>query len=159
MRSAMVNPCIAAALCAGFALAAARSDAQTVAPVFMKATYELAGSRYAWTASVQAPQITNRGQRTLSSPVMPVATMPQASGQITSVRWRYSFTRVPPVDMQAYLCNADRCVLLPGAEGKTDAFVGDNATKGFVFAYRVPGHGSLAPMLQGRSNEVTVSYR
>jgi flagellar protein FlhE len=75
------------------------------------------------------------------------------------VRWRYSFTRVPPPDLQAYLCNADRCVMLPGAEGKTNAFVGDDASKGFVFAFRVPGNGGLAPSLQGRSNEVTVSFR
>ncbi|RZT29305.1 flagellar protein FlhE [Cupriavidus agavae] len=153
MRRALVT---LGALCA---LHPAAGSAQTVAPVFTKATYELSGSRYAWTASTMAPQIANRGQRTLSSPVIPAATMPQASGQITSVRWRYSFTRTPPVDMQAYLCNADRCVLLPGAEGKTDAFLGDDATKGFVFAYRVPGQGFMAPTLQGRSNEVTVSYR
>lgn len=152
MRRAIVI----AALCA---FGPGRSAAQTSAPVFMKATYEITGSRYAWTASAGAPQIPNRGQRILSLPVLPAATMPQATGRITSVRWRYSFTRTPPVDLQAYLCNADRCVLLPGAEGKTDAFVGDDATKGFVFAYRVPGQGGLLPMLQGRSNEVTVSYR
>lgn len=141
------------------ALGPACAVAQTPAPVFMKATYEINGSRYAWTASSMGPQIVSRGQRALSAPVMPLATMPQATGKITSVRWRYSFTRTPPVDMQAYLCNADRCVLLTGAEGKTDAFVGDDAAKGFVFAYRVPGQGGLTPMLQGRSNEVTVSYR
>jgi flagellar protein FlhE len=85
--------------------------------------------------------------------------MPQAIGATTSVRWRYSFTATPPVGLQAYLCNAERCVLLPGAEGKTEAFLGDDATKGFVFAFRVPGSGGLSPALQGRSNEVTVSYR
>jgi flagellar protein FlhE len=137
----------------------AASHAQTPTPVFTKATYELTGSRFAWTASSVGPQIVSKGQRALSEPVVPLATMPQALGRITSVRWRYSFTRPPPVDLQAYLCNADRCVLLPGAEGKTDAFVGDDATKGFVFAYRIPGQGGMTPMLQGRSNEVTVSYR
>ncbi|WP_420868811.1 flagellar protein FlhE [Cupriavidus pauculus] len=152
----MQRAIVIAALCA---FGPGWSAAQTSAPVFMKATYEITGSRYAWTASAGAPQIAIRGQRTLSLPVLPAATMPQATGRITSVRWRYSFTRTPPIDLQAYLCNADRCVLLPGAEGKTDAFVGDDATKGFVFAYRVPGQGGLMPMLQGRSNEVTVSYR
>ena len=153
MRHALVL----AVLCAMGPVAA---HAQTyAAPVFTKATYELAGSRFAWTASSVGPQISNKGQRALSSPIVPLATMPQAMGRITSVRWRYSFMRPPPVDLQAYLCNADRCVLLSGAEGKTDAFVGDDATKGFVFAYRVPGQGGLIPMLQGRSNEVTVSYR
>lgn len=152
MRRALV-------LAAACAMGPAAAHAQTYAPVFTKATYELTGSRFAWTASSVGPQITNKGQRALSSPVMPLATMPQAMGRITSVRWRYSFTRTPPVDLQAYLCNADRCVLLAGAEGKTDAFVGDDATKGFVFAYRVPGQGGLTPMLQGRSNKVTVSYR
>jgi flagellar protein FlhE len=125
----------------------------------MKATYEISGSRYAWTASAPGPSIGVRGQRTLSSPVLPAGTMPQATGTITSVRWRYSFTSTPPLDLQAYLCNAERCVLLPGAEGKTDAFVGDDATKGFVFAFRIPGRGGFSPTLQGRSNEVTVSYR
>nr|WP_315595963.1 flagellar protein FlhE [uncultured Cupriavidus sp.] len=152
MRRALV-----VAMCC--AMGPAWTGAQTPAPVFTRATYELTGSRYAWTASAAAPQIANRGQRTLSLPVMPLATMPQAMGRITSVRWRYSFTRTPPIDLQAYLCNADRCVLLSGAEGKTDAFVGDDATKGFVFAYRLPGQGGMTPLLQGRSNEVTVSYR
>ncbi|GJG94433.1 flagellar protein FlhE [Cupriavidus pauculus] len=152
----MRHALILAVLCA---MGSAAAHAQTYAPVFTKATYEISGSRFAWTASSAGPQISNRGQRTLSPPVVPLATMPQAMGRITSVRWRYSFTRPPPIDLQAYLCNADRCVLLPGAEGKTDAFVGDDATKGFVFAYRIPGQGGLAPMVQGRSNEVTVSYR
>jgi flagellar protein FlhE len=52
-----------------------------------------------------------------------------------------------------------RCVLLEGAEGQTDAFGGDDAARGFVFAFRVPGQGALAPVLQGRANQVTVSYR
>ncbi|WP_437340334.1 flagellar protein FlhE [Cupriavidus pauculus] len=146
-------------LAALWAMGQAASHAQTPAPVFTRANYEIAGSRFAWTASSMGPQIASKGQRALSAPIMPLATMPQAMGRITSVRWRYSFTRTPPVDLQAYLCNADRCVMLPGAEGRTDAFVGDDASKGFVFAYRIPGHGGLAPMLQGRSNEVTVNYR
>ena len=129
------------------------------AQTYTKATYEISGSRYAWTGSAPGPLISNRGQRAISSPVLPAGTMPQASGWITSVRWRYSFANTAPIDLQVYLCNAARCVLLPGAEGKTDAFAGDDATKGFVFAYRVPGHGGLSPTLQGRSNEVTVSYR
>lgn len=116
------------------------------------------GSRHAWTNSVVGPTISGRGQRAVSAPLMPSGVMPQSEGVITSVRWRYSFLRVPPVEMQAYLCNADRCVLLPSAEGKTDAFRGDDASKGFVFAFRVPGQGIL-PTLRGRSNEVTVSYR
>lgn len=159
MRRAPGFPAMGLACALGLAGYPAISAAQTATPVFTKATYELTGSRFAWTGSAAGPQIASRGQRALSLPVMPAATMPQAAGRITSVRWRYSFTNTPPVDLQAYLCNAERCVMLTGAEGKTDAFVGDDATKGFVFAYRVPGQGSLAPMLQGRSNEVTVSYR
>ncbi|CAG2145668.1 flagellar protein FlhE [Cupriavidus plantarum] len=133
------------------AAAAAPSDHIT------RATLEL-GSRHAWNASVVGPTITGRGQRTLSAPIQPGAMMPQSEGVITSVRWRYSFARIPPVDLQAYLCNAQRCVMLSSPEGKTDAFSGDDAAKGFVFAFRVPGQGVL-PVLQGRSNEVTVSYR
>lgn len=124
-----------------------------------RATLEIGSSRHAWTNSAVGPMIANRGQRALSAPILPTGTLQPSAGTITSVRWRYSFTRTPPVDMQAYLCNADRCVMLSGAEGKTDAFVGDDAGKGFVFAFRVPGRGGLAPSLQGRSNEVTVSYR
>jgi flagellar protein FlhE len=131
------------------------ADAQT----YVRATYEISGSRYAWTGSALGPLIASRGQRAVSSPVLPAGTMPQASGIVTSVRWRYSFVGAPPIDLEAYLCNAQRCVLLSGAEGKTDAFAGDDATRGFVFAYRVPGRGGLSPSLQGRSNEVTVSYR
>ena len=124
-----------------------------------KATLDIGPSRHAWTGSAVGPMIANRGQRALSAPIVPGGVLPQSAGVITAVRWRYSFTRVPPPDLQAYLCNADRCVMLPGAEGKTNAFVGDDASKGFVFAFRVPGSGGLAPSLQGRSNEVTVSFR
>jgi flagellar protein FlhE len=116
-------------------------------------------SRHAWTATVNGPALYGKGLRAVSPPIEPVGHLPQAEGVITAVRWRYRFTRVPPPDLQAYLCNASRCVLLPGAEGRTEAFRGDDAGKGFVFAYRVPGQGPLAPVLRAQSNEVTVSFR
>lgn len=116
-------------------------------------------SRHAWTATVNGPALYGKGQRAVSPPIEPVGHLPQAEGVITAVRWRYRFTRVPPTNLQAYLCNANRCVLLPGAEGRTEAFRGDDAGKGFVFAYRVPGQGPLAPVLRAQSNEVTVSFR
>ncbi|CAJ95058.1 Flagellar biosynthesis protein [Cupriavidus necator] len=117
------------------------------------------GTRHAWTGSVNGPALHGRGQRAVSPPILPTGVLPQSEGVITSVRWRYSFAKTPPLELQAYLCNAQRCVLLPQAEGKTDAFFGDDATKGFVFAFRVPGQGSLVPVLQGRSNEVVVGFR
>ncbi|SOY70296.1 flagellar protein FlhE [Cupriavidus taiwanensis] len=118
-----------------------------------------AGTRHAWTGSVNGPALYGRGQRAVSPPILPTGVLPQSEGVITSVRWRYSFAKTPPQELQAYLCNAQRCVLLPQAEGRTDAFLGDDATKGFVFAFRVPGQGSLVPVLQGRSNEVVVGFR
>ncbi|QEZ44316.1 flagellar protein FlhE [Cupriavidus oxalaticus] len=117
------------------------------------------GTRHAWTGSVNGPALHGRGQRAVSAPIQPVGVLPQAEGVITTVRWRYSFAQTPPVELQAYLCNAQRCVMLPQAEGQTSAFSGDDATKGFVFAFRVPGQGSLVPVLQGRSNEVVVGFR
>ena len=116
-------------------------------------------SRHAWTASVPAPALHGRGVRALSAPILPTGHLTQSEGVITAVRWRYRFARVPPPNLQAYLCNANRCVLLPGAEGKTDAFRGDDADKGFVFAFRIPGQGPLTPVLQGQASQVTVSYR
>lgn len=116
-------------------------------------------SRHAWTASVPAPALHGRGVRALSAPILPSGYLTQSEGVITAVRWRYRFARVPPPNLQAYLCNASRCVLLPGAEGKTDAFRGDDADKGFVFAFRIPGQGPLTPVLQGQASQVTVSYR
>lgn len=116
-------------------------------------------SRHAWTASVVAPALHGRGVRALSAPILPSGYLTQSEGVITAVRWRYRFARVPPPNLQAYLCNANRCVLLPGAEGKTDAFRGDDADKGFVFAFRIPGQGPLTPVLQGQASQVTVSYR
>ncbi|WP_374063734.1 MULTISPECIES: flagellar protein FlhE [Cupriavidus] len=117
------------------------------------------GTRHAWIGSVNGPALYGRGQRVVSPPIQPTGVLPQSEGVITSVRWRYSFAKTPPVELQAYLCNAQRCVLLPQAEGKTDAFSGDDATKGFVFAFRVPGQGGLVPVLQGKSNEVVVGFR
>ncbi|KWR87796.1 flagellar protein FlhE [Cupriavidus sp. IDO] len=117
------------------------------------------GTRHAWTASVNGPALYGRGQRAVSPPILPSGNLPQAEGVITSVRWRYSFAKTPPVDLQAYLCNAQRCVLLPQAEGLTEAFGGDDATQGFVFAFRLPGQGAVAPALQGKSNQVTVGFR
>ncbi|NOV24197.1 flagellar protein FlhE [Cupriavidus necator] len=122
------------------------------------ATFD-AGTRHAWTGSVNGPALYGRGQRAVSPPILPTGVLPQSEGVITSVRWRYSFAKTPPQELQASLCNAQRCVLLPQAEGKTDAFLGDDATKGFVFAFRVPGQGSLVPVLQGRRNEVVVGFR
>lgn len=116
-------------------------------------------SRHAWTASVTAPALHGRGQRTLSAPIQPEGYLAQSEGVITAVRWRYRFSRVPPADLQAYLCNANRCVLLNGASGRTDAFRGDDAGQGFVFAFMVPGRGPIAPSLMGQSSQITVSYR
>ncbi|MGO4332811.1 flagellar protein FlhE [Cupriavidus sp. M-11] len=114
---------------------------------------------HSWSASVSGPALYGKGLRTMSAPITPTGYLPQAEGAITTVRWRYSFTRTPPLDLQAYLCNAQRCVLLPGAEGLTDAFSGDDAGRGFVFAFQVPGKGALTPVLQGQSGQVVVGYR
>lgn len=114
---------------------------------------------HSWTASVNGPALYGRGLRTVSAPITPGGYLQQAEGAITTVRWRYSFASTPPNGLQAYLCNAQRCVLLPGTEGLTEAFSGDDAAKGFVFAFQVPGRGALAPVLIGQSNQVTVSFR
>lgn len=116
-------------------------------------------SLHSWSASTQGPALHGRGVRAMSEPIEPAGYLTQSSGVVTRVRWRYSFTRTPPRELQAYLCNPTRCVLLGGAEGQTDAFGGDDAARGFVFAFRVPGQGALAPVLQGGANQVTVSYR
>ncbi len=118
-----------------------------------------AGTRHTWSASVNGPALYGRGQRTVSPPILPSGNLPQAEGIITSVRWRYSFAATPPTDLQAYLCNAQRCVMLPQSEGRTEAFDGDDATQGFVFAFRLPGQGVLAPVLQGKTNQVIVGFR
>jgi flagellar protein FlhE len=118
-----------------------------------------AGTRHTWSASVNGPALYGRGQRTVSPPILPSGNLPQSEGIVTSVRWHYSFVATPPVDLQAYLCNAQRCVMLPQSEGRTDAFDGDDATQGFVFAFRLPGQGAVAPVLQGRSNQVIVGFR
>ncbi|CAG2156374.1 Flagellar protein FlhE [Cupriavidus yeoncheonensis] len=118
-----------------------------------------AGTRHSWSASVNGPALYGRGQRTVSPPMLPSGNLPQSEGVITSVRWRYSFAATPPTYLQAYLCNAQRCVMLPQSEGKTDAFEGDDATQGFVFAFRLPGQGAVAPVLQGKSNQVIVGFR
>lgn len=117
------------------------------------------GTSHSWSASVNGPALYGRGLRTVSRPILPSGNLPQSEGVITSVRWRYSFAATPPTDLQAYLCNDTRCVLLPQAEGKTDAFDGDDATQGFVFAFRLPGQGPVAPVLQGKSNQVIVGFR
>lgn len=116
-------------------------------------------SLHSWSASVNGPALHGKGFRTVSAPISPTGYLPQSQGAITTVRWRYSFSRTPPNELQAYLCNAQRCVLLSGAEGLTDAFSGDDAAKGFVFAFQVPGKGALMPVLIGQSNELTVSFR
>nr|WP_052495325.1 flagellar protein FlhE [Cupriavidus basilensis] len=114
---------------------------------------------HSWSASVNGPALYGKGLRTISVPISPTGYLPQAQGAITTVRWRYRFSRTPPNELQAYLCNAQRCVLLSGAEGLTEAFSGDDAAKGFVFAFQVPGKGPLTPVLIGQANEVTVGFR
>ncbi len=151
-----------ATLTAAVSMAAAMTAAMTANPVAASPLMHTnfgGESRHAWTASVPAPALHGRGVRALSAPILPSGYLTQSEGVITAVRWRYRFARVPPPNLQAYLCNANRCVLLPGAEGKTDAFRGDDAGKGFVFAFRIPGQGPLTPVLQGQASQVTVSYR
>ncbi|MDF3831662.1 flagellar protein FlhE [Cupriavidus basilensis] len=114
---------------------------------------------HSWTASVGGPALYGKGARAVSTPIAPTGYLPQSQGEITTVRWRYSFNPSPPRELQAYLCNAQRCVLLAGAEGLTEAFRGDDATKGFVFAFQVPGRGALTPVLLGQANQVTVNFR
>lgn len=118
-----------------------------------------AGTLHTWSASVNGPALYGRGQRIVSPPILPSGNLPQSEGIITSVRWHYSFAATPPVDLQAYLCNAQRCVMLPQSAGRTEAFDGDDATQGFVFAFRLPGQGAVAPVLQGKSNQVIVGFR
>lgn len=119
----------------------------------------LGASKHSWTATVVPPALHGRGVRALSAPVLPTGYLSQSEGSITTVRWRYRFSGAAPVNLQAYLCSPTRCVLLDGAQGQTDAFRGDDASKGFVFAFQVPGRGPLTPVLQGQSSQVTVSYR
>ncbi|MBY4898445.1 flagellar protein FlhE [Cupriavidus sp. AU9028] len=119
----------------------------------------LGASKHSWTATVVPPALHGRGVRALSAPVLPTGYLAQSEGSITTVRWRYRFAGVAPIDLQAYLCSPTRCVLLDGAQGRTDAFRGDDASKGFVFAFQVPGRGPLTPVLQGQSGQVIVSYR
>jgi len=117
------------------------------------------GPSYSWSASVQGPALHGRGMRTTSPPILPNYRPPQAAGVVTAVRWHYTFAGLIPPDLQAYLCNSVRCVMLPDAQGSTDAFRGDDAGQGFVFAFMVPGRGALTPVLQGRSDQVIVNFR
>ncbi|MGT2490008.1 flagellar protein FlhE [Cupriavidus basilensis] len=55
--------------------------------------------------------------------------------------------------LQAYLCNAQRCVLLPGAEGLTEAFSGMMRLRGLCLRFRCLGE-ALMPVLMGQSNQV-----
>lgn len=135
----------AAVLGLSFAIPAARADE--------------GGPGYAWQSVVQGPMLSVRGTRMLSPSLRPGAMPALATGKVTSVRWQYTFSGVPPHDLQAYLCNASRCALLPAAQGHTEAFRGDAAAQEFTFAFLVPGRGALAPMLQGRANQVIVDYR
>lgn len=118
-----------------------------------------AGPTYTWVASVQGPLLSGRGIRVLSPALQPGVLSAQADRVVSAVRWYYTFNGVVPRDLQAYLCNASRCVMLQDAQGQTEAFRGDAAEQGFIFAFLVPGRGALAPVLQGRTNQVIVTYR
>ncbi len=83
-----------------------------------KATLEIGPSRHAWTGSAVGPMIANRGQRACPRRSCRAGCCRSRLASSRAVRWRYSFTRVPPPDLQAYLCNADRCVMLPGRRGQ-----------------------------------------
>lgn len=117
------------------------------------------GPGHAWQSVVQGPMLSVRGMRMLSPALRPGAMPALATGKVTSVRWQYTFSGVPPHDLQVYLCNGSRCVLLPAAQGHTEAFRGDAAAQDFTFAFLAPGRGALAPVLQGRANQVIVDYR
>lgn len=158
-RARTAIPLAGLATLAALACTGARAAPDVPGARATQVSLNAAGSRHAWTATTNGPALHGKGQRAVSAPIEPAGYLPQGEGVITAVRWRYSFAGTPPLNLQAHLCNPVRCVMLPGAEGQTDAFSGDDPSKGFVFAFRVPGQGPLAPVLQGRSNRVTVSYR
>ena len=110
------------------------------------------GPGHARQSVVQGPMLSVRGMRILSPALRPGAMPALATGKVTSVRWQYTFSGVPPHDLRVYLCNGSRCVLLPAAQGHTEAFRGDAAAQDFTFAFRHPAWRAGA-RAAGRANQ------
>ncbi|MDP5009359.1 MAG: flagellar protein FlhE [Glaciimonas sp.] len=114
----------------------------------------------AWTGNAKTPSISQRGMTFESVQIKPIGLVTQnhEERKIRRVQWQYGFFSPTPSNLNAYLCNANRCVMLTGANGSTDRFNGDDANTNFMFAFRANGRGAMLPPIQGEKLQINVSF-
>lgn len=112
----------------------------------------------AWVNSAVGPSLTNKGVLyTLNIPVL--GTVPSGS-TITTVNYKWGLSTVPS-GLAVYLCwnTTSSCVNVSSSQtGSLGNFAGLDANKKFIFAFTVPGSGSIFPVAYGQSDQVIVNY-
>jgi len=113
----------------------------------------------AWANSGTGPSLTNTGLLyTLNLPV--VGSVPFGS-QITVVNYSWNLSYIPS-GLVVYLCwdTTSSCMDVSSSKtGSLTAFSGLDANKKFIYAFAVPGSGSvISPFAYGQTNQVIVNY-
>lgn len=112
----------------------------------------------AWVSSGTGPSLTSKGLLyQLNLPV--VGSVPSGS-TITTVNYKWNLTRIPP-GLIVYLCWNTTSSCVDVSASKTGSLTNFNslaANKKFIFAFTVPGSGSISPVAYGQNDQVIVNY-
>lgn len=85
-------------------------------------------------------------------PVVGPAPSPQGSISFVVYRWHYAQA---PAGLVVQLCQQQRCIdVSQQSEGRSTAFAGASPAQAFHFRARMPGQGSLLPVLGGKASVV-----
>lgn len=113
----------------------------------------------AWVNSAVGPTIYQKGTWFMLN-LNPVGSVP-ASATITSVVYNWSVS-YKPTGLIVYLCHNDTtaCANVTSPQSaSTIAFNNRTANKKMIFAFYVPGTGSLFPNVLGKTDQVIVNYQ
>ncbi|MGM0703538.1 MAG: flagellar protein FlhE [Pseudomonadota bacterium] len=106
-----------------------------------------AGAAGSWVASAPAMTVV-MAEREMSSASLAPPTPHLARGErIGSIRWRYRVAGDAAVN--ARLCQAERCVALPGPRGQTDGLAGGDAQAPLWFRFTLAERGQRAVRVEG----------
>lgn len=110
-----------------------------------------------WVADSLTPTLRQQGRIYTSEALAPRATTPLAGTRITSVSWRYGWSRWEP-ELEARLCAGGRCVALDGERGASRAFAGLAPATPFRIQFLIPGTPRAVAPLYGEPLQLVVNF-
>jgi hypothetical protein len=110
-----------------------------------------------WVADSVTPTLRQQGRVYTSETLTPRSTTPLAGIRITSVSWRYGWSRWEP-ELEARLCGGERCVVLDGERGVSRAFAGLAPATPFRIQFLIPGTPRAVAPLYGEPLQLVVNF-